>query len=231
MILRIDEVNKRSIPYKDYFDVMNLSEKQKRDRIEFAERMEDELFIIFSLFSSLRDYSVVNDNFIKKHLKDAYLSVVKSFDVPVDMYILSVATQFANDFVDVTRKHMNKLENKLPTGKTLSELVALGVVITLADAWYLSEDRIKFNSENEANTILNYKEYQEGIARFKYKTWHTENDDRVRDTHIPLEGETIPVGDFFVVGESLMRYPKDYEFAEDNPEELVNCRCSVSYHN
>lgn len=203
MILPIDEIN-RSIPYREYFDVMNLTEQQKKDRIAFAERLEDELFYIFLLFSTLKDYSVTDDKIIVRQLTQAYLDVVSSFAIPQDDYILEIASLFAVDFVRATLKHIE-------------------------DAWYTSQDRVMYNAENEANTVLNYKDYIDATKKYKYKTWITENDSRVRETHIPLEGETIPINDLFVVGDALMRYPKDLEYAADSPEEVVGCRCSIKY--
>lgn len=202
MILPIDEI--RSIPYKEYFGIMNLTEKQKKNRIAFAERLEDELLLIFALFGTLDEYSVSNDNLIVEQLKNAYLTVSLSFGVPQDDYILELAEIFALGFVETTRKHIQ-------------------------EAWYTSEDRAVYNAENESNTVLNYKDFTDAKKNHRYKTWITENDNRVRATHVPLEGETIPIDDLFVVGEALMRFPHDYEYAADYPEEIVNCRCSIKY--
>lgn len=202
MILPIDEI--RSIPYKEYFGIMNLSEKQKKDRIAFAERLEDELLTIFLLFATLKEYSVDNDNLIVEQLKSAYLTVSQSFGAPQDEYLIGLAEYFAMEFIRATRQHID-------------------------DEWYTSEDRAVFNAENEANTVLNYKDFADAKKVYTHKTWRTENDNRVRPTHVPLEGETIPIDDLFVVGEALMRYPKDVEYAADNLEEIVGCRCSISY--
>ena len=203
MILPIDEIH-RSIPYEEYFGIMNITEKQKKDRIAFAERLEDELFLIFMLFSTLSDYSVADDNLIVQQLEQAYLDVTMSFGVPTDDYVMLLASKFALDFVEATRRHIE-------------------------EEWYTSQDRVMYNAENEANTVLNYKDFTDATKNHKTKTWITENDLRVRPTHVPLEGETIPINDLFVVGEALMRFPKDIEYAADYPEEIVNCRCSISY--
>lgn len=205
MILKIDELNKRSIPYEKYFSIMKLSDKQKEDRIAFAEMLEDHLLYIMTLFDTLSEYNVAESELVIQQLKQAYMDTVTSFGVVSDDYITEIALAFAVDFVRATLEHSD-------------------------DKWYKSEDRIKFNAENESNTVLNYKDYKEAINKgYHYKHWHTENDSRVRATHVPLEGETIPINELFVVGEALMRYPKDIEYAADYPEEYVNCRCSISY--
>lgn len=195
----------RSIPYKEYFNIMKLSKKQKKERVDFAERLEDDLILIMLLFEELKRYNITDDTFIVEQLKTAYLANVESFNVPSDGYISDIALAFAVGFVKATLDHLD-------------------------DEWYTSSDRLKYNAENEANTVLNYKDYLDAKERYKYKTWHTENDNRVRMTHVPLEGERIPIDDLFVVGDALMRYPKDIEYCDDM-EEIVNCRCSIEYSN
>ena len=60
----------------------------------------------------------------------------------------------------------------------------------------------------------------------KTKTWHTMLDDRVRDTHEPLEGVTIPIdADFYTWDGDHAQQPSEFTKAENN----VNCRCFLSY--
>ena len=255
MILPIDEINKRSIPYSDYFGIMRISDKQLKDRIAFAERLEDELLLIYMLYATLSDYSVADDSLIVKQLQQAYIDTVSSFAMPVDDYIQSVAEKFATDFVDTTRKHLTlKVGQDIPTPDGFAIITAIvgskvtldeyntngektgaseasykDVVMATSDGWYLSQDRVTYNAENEANTVMNYKDFTEAKGKgYTKKTWKTENDMRVRMTHIPLEDETIPIGELFIVGDSLMRYPKDIEYCDDDSE-ICNCRCSIEY--
>lgn len=254
MILPIDEINKRSIPYKEYFDVMKLTKKQKDDRIRFAERLEDELFLIYELYSVLSDYSVADDSLIIKQLTQAYIDTVSSFAIPIDDYILSVADKFATDFVETTSKHLTlKVGQDITTTDGFGVITAIeGAMVILmlfnadnepigtvempykdvikatSDSWYLSNDRITYNAENEANTVMNYKDYTEAKGTYTKKKWVTENDTRVRMTHIPLEGVIIGINDLFIVGDSLMRFPKDIEYCNDDSE-ICNCRCIVEY--
>lgn len=195
----------RSIPYEEYFSIMRLTYEQKKQRIRFAELLEDDLIMIMTLWAETRRYNITTDTFIVEELRNAYIKAATSFGVPSDGYLSDIAYAFALNFVDALRDHSD-------------------------DEWYTSEDRAKYNAENEANTVLNYKDFTEAKGKYKYKVWHTENDSRVRMTHIPLEGERIPIDDLFVVGDALMRYPKDYEYC-DNMEEIINCRCSITYSN
>lgn len=206
MRLGIDEINKRSLPYKEYFGVMNITKKQIEARIALAERLEDEFFNILMLLSTLKEHSVTDDGITEKQLSQAYIDALISVGVEPDDYILELAAVFAAGFILATKEH--------PT-----------------DKWYTSNDRVVYNAENEANTVLNYTDYKDAVKNFKFKTWHTENDSRVRETHIPLEGTTLPIESYFIVGNALMRFPKDTELAENAPEEIINCRCSITYSN
>ena len=87
-----------------------------------------------------------------------------------------------------------------------------------------------FIAENEANTMYEDEDYilalKEGMTR---KKWVTIQDRRVRDTHREVEGVTIPIDEFFQVGNAQMLYPKDVINGGGYPEEIVNCRCSCIY--
>ena len=55
----------------------------------------------------------------------------------------------------------------------------------------------------------------------QYIEWSSANDERVRDSHIHLDGEIIPLGGVFSNG---LRYPGDM----DGPaSEVINCRCQA----
>lgn len=57
------------------------------------------------------------------------------------------------------------------------------------------------------------------------KTWHTMEDDRVRDMHWFLDGITIPYDDYFyTLDGDYGRFPGDFQTAEEN----CNCRCYLT---
>ena len=57
------------------------------------------------------------------------------------------------------------------------------------------------------------------------KTWNTMLDDRVRDTHEPLEGVTIPIdAEFYTFDGDKALAPGGFEKAENN----VSCRCLLT---
>lgn len=93
------------------------------------------------------------------------------------------------------------------------------------------------NGDSEALTRLMESEYnraynQGGIdmasstGRTVYKTWETMQDDRVRETHDYLDGQTIPLSQKFV---TLDLDEADAPGGFSLPENNVNCRCWLSY--
>lgn len=68
---------------------------------------------------------------------------------------------------------------------------------------------------------------QEESGEAMVKTWLSSKDERVRPTHAPVtgaHGQTVPIGDKFQVGESLLDRPGD---PLGEASEVINCRCSV----
>ena len=63
---------------------------------------------------------------------------------------------------------------------------------------------------------------QSGVA--KKKTWLSSRDSRVRDSHLAIDGETVPLGELFSNG---MEYPGDQR---GDPAESINCRCVLTFH-
>ena len=94
--------------------------------------------------------------------------------------------------------------------------------------WY-SQDRARFNAENEANDVFNYDEYRQAIFDGKTrKEWISMRDAHVRKTHAEVDGEVLPIEEPFLVGTSLMRFPKDASLGASD-DELIGCRCSARY--
>jgi uncharacterized protein with gpF-like domain len=69
---------------------------------------------------------------------------------------------------------------------------------------------------------------EKGIAIVS-KTWWTAGDNRVRESHALLHGETVEMDETFDVGDSEMMYPGDDSQGADAGE-IVNCRCSCLYN-
>ena len=206
-VATFDEISRlgkaRSEPFDQYFEQMDLTDAQKKERVSFSEDTEDVLMLILALIAIQKAFDGLDREYVTYQLETQYRAVTERY-TDIDEYLETYIQDFSSGFVDTTFENIN-------------------------DIWFISEDRAMFDAENEANTTLNYKDYLKAMLSGKtMKTWKTYGDSRVRKTHKPLDGKTIPIKDLFVVGDSFMRFPKDTSRGA-NPKEYINCRCSVKY--
>lgn len=203
-----DEINTLSedetIDIESYFDEMELSDEEKEKRKKFAESMNENMLFIFALFLVMKEYDYINKSFIISQLQEKYSETVLQF-MDIDRYVEEYIQKFSNEVVDTTLKYPD-------------------------EEYYLSDNRALIVSVNEANSILGYRQLQEAKEQgYTKKTWITERDNRVRKTHREVNGETIPIDRYFLVGNSLMMYPHDNITMDIEPQEVINCRCSIKY--
>jgi len=190
------------VKYEEYFEPMvGLTKRQLKRRVEMAEELDTLLFLLFLAWEYETDETEAENDFIK-----GYKDIVEKYDDvgledDFDEYITLLAASL----------HETTIRN-------------------WGDPYYTSFDRATFVAANEANTALNKIEYAEAKADGKSrKTWHTERDMRVRPTHVLMESKTVPIDEDFIVGGYPMAYPKDSSKGAP-PNEIVNCRCSVTYN-
>lgn len=207
MKLQNDElnvINAQIIDYEEYFGDEDLTEEQIKERVEFANDMELVVLFAFSLISVFTAEDNYQYTIIIEQLADRYKQVINRYS-NIDSYLEEYTQEFANNITRTT------LDNLLTT-------------------YYLSRERATLIAANEADTVLNRKDYINAITDGKtQKTWVDVRDNRERKSHIKVGGKTIDINGLFNVGDSVMRFPKDYEMAGDNPKEIVNCRCQVKY--
>lgn len=219
-VLSFDELNiqsgkQRSEPYKEYFDKMQITEKEKKQRIAFSEQMEEAILYIFALVETMLETGEIDREYIKSQLQEKYTEIASSY-AEIDPYIQNYIIEFSRQIVDTTFSH-------LPESNSEDESS------TSDNAYYLSNDRAMFISECEANTLLNYKAHVDAVESGKtYKTWVDIGDERERPTHLEVGGTKIPIDEAFAVGNSLLMFPHDTSLGAES-KEIVNCRCSVKY--
>lgn len=211
-VLSFDELNKlydgkynrKSMPYEQYFGEMDLTDKQKKERIDFSKKFEEVMMFLFFLILTVEEYgNKSNQEFIVNEIEQKYKDLVEDYMV-VDGYVEQYIDDFVREVIDVTNRHTD-------------------------EPYFKSEDRAVLIAENEANSVLNYSDYVKAMNNgYTKKKWKTELDNKVRKTHIPLENRMVDIKTPFVVGESLMMFPKDTTYGAD-AEEIVNCRCTVEY--
>lgn len=208
MAMEIDELNVlmeygRSEPFETYFGDMNLTEEEKKRRIEVAEGLDDLMLFLFALIAFMVESNSIDKDYIALQVSNRYEAILKHY-MGMDSYLSDYIGRFAKTFIQTTFDRIN-------------------------DTWYLSADRSRFIAENESQSIWNHDEYRRAIEGGKTKKqWIDIGDKRERKTHKEVGGTVIPIDDVFAVGDSLMRYPKD-ESMGASANEIINCRCSIKY--
>lgn len=201
-----DETNKdkeRAVPFEEYFGEMDLTDEEKQQRITAATDFETDLLFLFVLISLYQQYQFSNTDNIVNSFKNKYKDTLSNY-IEIDSYINDYLSNFAQTTVKTTLSHLD-------------------------DKYYLSNDRAAYIAENEVNTVYNYKQFIDAINSGKTtKKWIDIKDKRERKTHLKVGGKTKPIQEPFIVGDSLMQFPKDESLNAD-PKEIINCRCTIKY--
>ena len=201
----LNDIKRKPIPIRQYFEEMKLPEYDIERRIALAEELQDELegafeFILATMsLEDIDEYEV--SDVIQRRFEDALDFV--GVDPEEFIFLANYIQAIADDIARVTVKHIE-------------------------EPYYTSSDRATNIAENEANTIYNDVQFKEAKeAGNTHKTWITMRDLYVRDTHSEVDGETIPIDDLFVVGDSLMYAPR--LLFSGSVSEIVGCRCSLEF--
>ena len=224
-----------------YFAVMLITNPQKAKRILTARDWDDWFMDLFDeefediLNGSFKDKQ---EEYIDK-IVDKYLETTGVSMTATDEYSLAViekAVKTASEIQETTWKNIisPKTVNREDVTSQVADFIASGIAIGTAlfateelRKW-LNSDRANLIALNEANWIWNNQEFFEAKGKNKKKTWHTALDEKVRFSHMAMEGVTIGIDEYFHVGSSLMLYPLDVSGGA-SADEIVNCRCSVEY--
>lgn len=207
-IRNFDEVNnyvenKRSVDFEKYFGDMDLSEEDKKKRIELAKKMENSFLIVMALLFSMQKYGTVDFEFVRSQFIYQYRSAIAGA-VALDDYMENYIQSLSYDVIEATQNNPD-------------------------DPYYVSPDRAKYMAENESNTSLNHQDFMDAIAAgFTLKKWVDIRDKRERKDHREVGGTIKPITEPFLVGDSVMDYPKDTSYGA-SASQIVNCRCSIKY--
>ena len=152
------------------------------------------------------------------------------FDLIEEILLMSYifGNEAANTMLDteipVDDEAASKSVNRRVAGKTWRQRVEeyMGSEVSTVEDIMRVAETDSHRIYNEAIWDVAEAEQKEGVIL--YKRWETMLDDRVRDTHQYLEGETIPLDEFFVTydGDFALR-PGDFS----DPANNINCRCRL----
>lgn len=198
--MKFDELNQ----LRAYYEVMELPKKEKQKRIDLALELFDVFYFVLLLIKA--DIKVGQEEAVKQTLsvEEYKQSLLMRLDDTLSgiPYEQDYIPRLVDDVIDTTMRHLD-------------------------DEYYVSQERALLIAQNEANTVLNYGDFLTAKENGnKYKTWITENDERVRFAHMEVDNVKIPIEDYFEVGGEMMRYPHDYTAS---PQNVINCRCVCKY--
>lgn len=148
-------------------------------------------------------------------------------DELLDLFLLAYAmgnevtnASLSSDWIPTLDEVMETVDKEV-AGKTWRERVedyfandgSAGDIVRIAET----------ETHRDANTAALNTAIRAGA---KSKTWVTMLDDRVRDTHIPLEGVSVPIdAEFYTWDGDHAQAPGLFKLAENN----VNCRCELMF--
>ena len=207
-----------SEPYDEYYRPMKISNVQKSRRTDLAKRL-DTIFegLLITAYESQRQYSIISGLDEINRLSGTMVYRIEDIEEARQEYLDAVDGIYDPD-------------RRLP-GRADEAIYGMLAVLMrhLDDAYYYSRDRARAIAEEEGNFVYEYSELAEALrAGYTRKRWNTIMDGRERDSHAELNGTVIPIDQPFMARGGLLQFPGDDSMGVSD-EELVNCRCSLSY--
>ena len=244
-MLKFDEINSIQL----YYEPMQISKDDKERRIELAELLTDAFLMFFSTYEVHQKHqSMLTKAIYAQYLADRVseaVTKVTGIDSYMSDHIKEMSRQVVNTTFEKTEAK-DREQSKADLSRTDriatpyyepldspdSEISNGSPLMDMPDSdsdYWLSFKRAEDIAKSESNTFLNYTDYLDAKNSGKTKkTWLTMLDDKVRETHSEVEGQTIGIDESFTVGDSLMKFPHDLS-ESPNPREIIGCRCSVEY--
>ena len=130
--------------------------------------------------------------------------------------------KLAKDLLWNSRKIHSALTQGILQGESIPKIARrLSTVAGMNKKAAIRNARTMITSAENKGRMMGM-EYAESVGIKQKKVWIATLDDRTRDSHAILDGETIPVDEEFSNG---LMFPADIESGE--PEEVYNCRCTM----
>lgn len=191
-----------SEPFDEYYAPMQISAKQKRQRIALAKRLDDVFMVLLAEYFYAEQIGAIVSSDIYERTRQAYIEAVNK-SVEPDEYIINHGVELISTTIAVLLRHRD-------------------------DPYYFSEDRARAIAEGESNSIWNYTEYEDAVKNKSWKTWHTIMDGRERDSHAEVNGMTIGIEEVFHLQGGDCYFCRDDSLGMPD-EEIAGCRCSLSF--
>tara|TARA_Y100000593_G_C4323788_1_gene345523 strand:+ start:8893 stop:10998 length:2106 start_codon:yes stop_codon:yes gene_type:complete len=182
-------------------------------------------------------YTVIGQDELDKVMKTAGLDPVefriiigrveKGVFADVYNWVKKNVGRVAREVAHTTKKIIRRLVNRgREEGKTKSDIIK-----EIRKSPVFDKSRLENITRTETTRTINgaidsaYVQAEEIGVKIK-KIWITENDDRVRESHVELDGQMVAVTGEFVTGSGATSFrPGEFGIAEED----CNCRCVIGY--
>jgi len=183
---------------------------------------------------------LVTEQVLIDRMKPIYAQVVEAFgqqaiddigiegrfdllDPRVIHFLDTEAAQYVKGINQTTRRRLqDTLIEGVKNGESIPKLMdRVSSVFTEAKTW-----RAEAIARTETVRASNFGGY-EGMKQvgIEMKEWLATRDERVRDSHLETDGQIVPIDEPFILGSGAeAMYPGD----SGEPEEDINCRCTVA---
>lgn len=224
-IQSFDELNSTYREYAEkWFDKMEIPDKDKKKRVDLTLDFCEILIMMLGMFDE--DVPVET---IRQFSNERLTIIAENYIGQDDIaFVNDWAEKETDNIIKTTEKHITEPITEDEPVKEIN-FEDFGVSIPENEYW-TSPFRAFLLGIESATACANYGELYEALNRGKTrKVWVTEGDERVRPTHVEVDGTDIPITDLFQVGNSLLMFPGDISNGAE-PQETSNCRCRSVYY-
>lgn len=223
-------------PIVEYFNPMNLTPSEKKQRIATAKRFKKKVHDwLLSVYNDLRTGRYLHEKLDGDYIDDLiamYIALMESVD-KTSMYDTEVnakAMRFAEQITQTNRNIINEPDdveftNAVMLGTGIKEELIPTYVRDELSGGEWENYREVLIATNETNWIYNYLTHKKKVESGQLThTWESMKDERVRGSHAIADGQTVPISEPFTVGGYKLMYPCDDSLGAP-PSETIGCRC------
>ena len=229
-------------PITEYFNGMNLTPSEKKQRIATAKKFYKKISIWFlGVYNDLKAGRFLHEKADGDYVDDLialYIAMMEDVDKAFiyDTEVNAKAMKFATQVQGTNRRIVQSYTDDIE----LSNAVMMGIKIPeeIIPSSLRYELGVRDNDDNdfpswrcievatwETNWIYNYIGHKKKVESGQLThTWETMRDEKVRGSHALADGQTVPINEPFTVGGYKLMFPCDDSLGAP-PDEVLGCRC------
>lgn len=210
-----------------YFDEMNLLQSDKDRRIKTSQQF----FKAILKFLANQLLNLMAGTFLFENTTEQYEDAL--FDLymfmAVDKYDSTIANK-AKKFSQYIQETTEKAVREAKGNENYRNAITNGLRVSKEDIpksvlYVFSEERAMNIALNETNWMYNYLNHVNLVeAGHLTHTWESMKDERVRESHVEADSQTVPINEPFIVNGYRMMFPLDDSLGAP-VDEIIWCRC------